>query len=165
MIIRYAKIEDLQPIVEIYNQAVNAGFMTADTDTFSLGEKLEWFDEHQADKFPLLVCEIDGNIAGWLSVSPYRNGRMALRFTVEVSYYVSFDFLKRGIGSNLLERAIEICRNLGYKNLLAIVIDRNIASIGLLEKFGFERWGYLPSVADFDGIEAGHCYYGLRIAE
>ena len=47
--------------------------------------------------------------------------------------------------------------------LFAIILDSNQGSIRLLEKYGFKKWGHLPRVADFDGIEVGHLYYGLRI--
>ena len=40
----------------------------------------------------------------------------------------------------------------------------NWDSIGLLKKFGFEQWGHMPNVADFDGAECGHVYLGKRIA-
>ena len=43
------------------------------------------------------------------------------------------------------------------------IIDNNTASIRQLEKYGFEKWGHLPRVAVFDGVEVGHLYYGLRI--
>ena len=42
-------------------------------------------------------------------------------------------------------------------------MDSNEASILCLKKFGFSEWGHLPQVADFDGIEIGHKYLGLRI--
>jgi phosphinothricin acetyltransferase len=56
-----------------------------------------------------------------------------------------------------------MCPSLQIKTLFAILIDTNQASIRLMEKYGFEKWGYMPRVAEFDGVEAGHFYYGLRI--
>jgi phosphinothricin acetyltransferase len=55
------------------------------------------------------------------------------------------------------------CYKLGIKTLFAIVIDANEASIKLMEKCGYEKWGHLPGVAIFDGVEAGHLYYGKRV--
>jgi phosphinothricin acetyltransferase len=43
------------------------------------------------------------------------------------------------------------------------VLEGNQASLNLLEKMGFEQWGYLPRVADFDGREVGHLYYGRHM--
>jgi phosphinothricin acetyltransferase len=45
------------------------------------------------------------------------------------------------------------------------VIDRNEGSWRLLEKMGFQQWGFLPRVLDFDGTEVGEFYYGKRVAD
>jgi L-amino acid N-acyltransferase YncA len=47
-------------------------------------------------------------------------------------------------------------------HLPAIVLEGK-ASLKLLRKRGFEQWGYLPRVADFDGKEVGHLYYGRHV--
>jgi phosphinothricin acetyltransferase len=52
---------------------------------------------------------------------------------------------------------------LGIKTLFAIILDDNEASVKLIEKCGYEKWGHLPGVAVFDGVEAGHLYYGKRV--
>ncbi|MDJ0928378.1 MAG: hypothetical protein QNJ73_12105 [Gammaproteobacteria bacterium] len=53
---------------------------------------------------------------------------------------------------------------LNIKTLFAILLDINADSFRILEKFGFRQWGHMPNVADFDGRECGHLYYGLRVA-
>jgi len=163
MNIRIAKYEDLELMVEIYNQAIAAGEKTADITPVSTDEREPWFEEHPPDKYPILVAESDGSIAGYLTISAYRPGRTALRYTAEVSYYIHSLYHHQGIASNLLKYAIDICPSLRIKTLLAIVIESNRASIRVLEKYGFERWGFLPRVAEFGGNEVGHLYYGLRI--
>jgi len=52
---------------------------------------------------------------------------------------------------------------LGIWHVFAIILEGNEASLKLLEKMGFEGWGYLPRVADFDGKEMGHLYYGRHV--
>ena len=163
MNIRIAKFEDLEAIVEIYNQAITAGRKTTDITPVSINDRKIWFQAHHPDKYPILVAEKDNIIVGYLSISPYRPGRMALRHTAEVSYYVRFEHHRQGTASNLLKYAINMCPSLRIKTLFAILIDTNQASIRLMEKYGFEKWGHMPRVAEFDGVEAGHLYYGLRI--
>jgi len=163
MKIRIANLKDLEAIVEIYNQAIAAGRKTADTTPVSTNDRKIWFQAHNPDKYPILVAEKNKMIIGYLTISPYRPGRMALRYTAEVSYYVHFEHHRQGIASNLLKYAISMCPSLQIKTLFAILIDTNQASIRLTEKFGFEKWGHLPRVADFNGVEVGHSYYGLRI--
>ncbi|RYY53084.1 MAG: N-acetyltransferase family protein [Chitinophagaceae bacterium] len=162
--IRLATQEDLQQITAIYNQAVLAKFETADTDPVSVESRENWLAVHPADQYPVIVYEYAGIVRGWCSISPYRRGRGALRFTAEISYYVDRDMRGRGIGGRLLESAIALAASLGFRNLFAIVLDRNHPSIRLLEKSGFRKWGEMPGVADFDGDECGHLYYGKRIA-
>ena len=163
MNIRTAQRKDLEAIVEIYNQAIAVGRKTADITPVTVEDRVDWFESHTPNKYPILVAEIDTRIAGYLTISAYRPGRMALRYTAEVSYFVHDGYHRRGIASSLLQHAIDMCPSLQIKTLFAILIDSNDASIRLLEKYGFEKWGYMPRVAEFDGTEFGHVYYGLRI--
>ncbi|TAJ11116.1 N-acetyltransferase [Marinilabiliaceae bacterium JC017] len=161
--IRKADLQDIIAINEIYNQAVRMGFQTADTEAVSLRERQKWFKEHCDDSYPVFVYVSNDQVVGWVSLSVYRKGRKALRFTAEVSYYIHQEWQKKGIGSQLLIYAIDRALELGYKNLFAILLEPNIGSIRLLEKHRFVKWGELPRVADFDGQEFNHLYYGLRI--
>jgi L-amino acid N-acyltransferase YncA len=67
------------------------------------------------------------------------------------------------MGTALVKHAIAACPALQIRHLFAIVLEGNQASLKLLEKMGFEEWGYLPRVADFDGIEVGHLFYGRHL--
>ncbi len=163
--IRIAKFEDLEIIVEIYNQAIAAGEKTADIAAVTTDDRKDWFNGHTPGKYPILVAEKGGSVVGYLTVSAYRPGRMALRHTAEVSYFIHFEHHGEGIASRLLRYAINLCPSLQIKTLFAILIDSNQNSIRLLEKCGFRKWGYMPRVAEFDGIEFGHLYYGLRIED
>jgi Sortase and related acyltransferases len=161
--IRIAEIADLERITEIYNQAVSSKFETADTVVFDSKDRLDWFYSHPQETYPIFVYELNGAVVGWISISPYRCGRKALRFTAEISYYVHSGFKRKGIGSKLVEFTLNKGKTLNFKTLFAIILDKNIASINLLKKFGFTEWGHLPDVADFDGVECGHVYYGRKI--
>lgn len=161
--IRAAVKADWERVIEIYNQAIAAEFCTADTERVSVDSRKEWLLSHTDSSYPIYVEEYSGTIRGWCSLSPYREGRRALRFTVELSYYVATDFLRQGIGTALIEYAVGEAQKMGYRSLFGIVLDRNEASICLLGKLGFERWGHLPGVADFDGVECGHLYFGRRL--
>jgi phosphinothricin acetyltransferase len=161
--IRLAEIEDLEAIVDIYNQAITAKFCTADTEIMHTEDRIEWFNSHEPDKYPIYVYIKDNQKIGWSSLSAYRPGRSALRFTVEMSDYIHKDFQRQGIGSELVEYTIKKCRELNYKSVFGIILEKNISSIKLMQKFGFELWGLMPNVADFGGEECGHVYYGLRL--
>lgn len=161
--IRLAKIEDLTEIVEIYNQAIPSKASTGDTVQLKPKERIDWFNRHTANKYPILVAELSYNIAGWISISPYRPGRGAFEHTAEVSYYIDNKHHRKGIACELLQYAMEQCPKLKIKTLVAYIMEHNTASIKLMEKFGFERWAFLPGIANFDGDEFNHTIYGKRI--
>ena len=163
MSIRIAQLSDLPAIVEIYNESIPSQQSTGDTHPMSLESRLAWFDEHRPDELPVFVAEADGRVAGWCSLSAYRPGRAALRFTREISYYIATAYQRQGIGTALIEHTLAACPALQIRHLFAIVLEGNEASMKLLEKMGFEQWGYLPRVADFNGKETGHLYYGRHV--
>jgi L-amino acid N-acyltransferase YncA len=162
--IRSAKLSDLPRIDEIYNQAI-ALQATAHLEPLGKKERLDWLAQHEPEKYPVFVAETDGKIAGWLSISPYRPGRMALRFTAEISYYVHEEYCRKGIGTKLMEFALAQAPDLNIKQMFAIVMEHNMASIMLLKKFGFQQWGFLPDVADYEGKKYGQFYYGRSISQ
>jgi phosphinothricin acetyltransferase len=163
MKIRVAQIADLATIVDIYNQSIPSHRSTGDTQPLRVEDRMIWFEEHPPDAHPIFVAEVEGQVAGWCSLSAYRPGRAALRFTAEISYYIDLAYHRRGIGTALIERALTACPALQITHLIAIVLEGNQASLKLLEKMGFEQWGYLPRVANFDGTEVGHLYYGRHV--
>jgi L-amino acid N-acyltransferase YncA len=163
--IRIADSKDLAAIVAIYNQAVPTHRSTANTKPVTVEGRKAWFLEHDPANHPIFIAEVNDQVAGWCSLSVYRPGRLALRFTSEISYYISDSFQRKGIGSALVKHALYACPALGIKNIVAVVIDKNEGSLRLLEKLGFQKWGYLPRVLDFDGEEYGEYYYGKRVAD
>src|SRR5512134_551916 len=163
MIIRLAQLDDLPAIVDIYNQSIPSQQSTGDIQPLRVEDRLIWFEEHRPDGHPIFVAEVESQVAGWCSLSAYRPGRAALRFTAEISYYLASAYHRRGIGTALVEHALAACPALQIRHLFAIVLEGNQASLKLLEKMGFEGWGYLPRVADFDGKEVGHLYYGRHL--
>jgi len=163
--IRPINESDLAAVNEIYNQAVALKFSTAHTYPLSMEERLEWYREHDPLVYPVFVWDESGQVAGWLAFSPYRKGRAALQSTAEISYYVRTDHHRRGIGTGLVKYSLSVAMGLGFKTLIAILLEPNTASIVLLKKFGFELWGDVPAVAEIDGGEYNHQYYGLRIPD
>ena len=161
--IRIATADDIPAITDIYNQAVALQSATADIEPVSLQNRTTWLQAHPAGRYPVFVADSEDGVVGWCSLSPYRPGRMALRHTAEISYYIDEQFRGKGVGSMLISHAIGQCAKLDIKTLFAIILDINRHSTRILEKFGFEQWGHLPGVADFDGRECGHLCYGLRV--
>lgn len=164
-VIRPAEEKDVEAITDIYNQAVVAGFQTADISPVSVSSRLDWLRAHVEANLPVLVALSDDNVIGWISLSSYRPGREALRFTVEVSYYVEERFRRKGVGAYLLDAVTKEALSRNFRVMFAIVLEKNLASVKLLEKAGFEKWGFLPEVAVFDGVTCGHLYFGKLLTK
>ena len=165
MHIRTANEKDFADIVKIYNHAVDEKFATADTEHVSLESRKEWFAQHSPQTYPIYVAEENGEIIGWCSLSPHRPGRKALRTVAEISYYIHKDHRRKGVAISLITNTIESAKNLGFKNLISILLDLNKPSIHILEKFGFGKWGHLPNVAEIDGVICGQYIYGRKLSD
>ena len=154
---------DHEKIVEIYNHAVDEKFATADTEYVTIESRKEWIAQHSSDTYPIYVAEENNEIIGWCSLSPHRPGRKALRTVAEISYYIHKDHRKKGVANSLIKYTIEKAKQLGFKNLISILLDLNKPSIYLLEKFEFEKWGYLPGIAIIEETICGQFIYGKKL--
>ena len=161
--IRIATLDDLPALVEIYNQAVDERFATADLRAVTAEQRRPWFDEHDPATLPIYVFDERGAVLGWCSLSAYRAGREAVLRTAEISYYVARGARNRGVGSKLVQYAVNDAPRLEKGVLFAILLEKNRASIRLMERCGFELWGRLPDVAMIDGELVSHLYYGRRV--
>ena len=165
MKIRPATSQDYSDIIKIYNQAVDEKFATADTEYVTLESRKVWFEQHSPYTYPIYVAEKDGEIIGWCSLSPHRPGRKALRSVAEISYYIHTDHRRKGVANKLIIHTIDSAKVLGFRNLIAILLDLNKASIYILEKFGFEKWGHLPLIVEIEGMNCGQYIYGRKLKD
>jgi phosphinothricin acetyltransferase len=155
--IREATPADLPRLTDIYNEAIAEGGFTGDLDPLSLENRRAWFADHQAP-YAVFVKTLDGAVAGYVALSPYRKGRRAFAGTCEISYYVARPHRGRGIGRELVRHALERAGALGFTTVLAIILESNGRSIELLRKAGFAISGRLPRVARVQGEYLDHLY-------
>lgn len=161
--ISIATIDDLPTIVEIYNQAIKSKNATGDMDEFTVKERVEWFDKFDDNNYPIYVAKIEDDITGYATLSPYREGRKAMNRIAEISFYLDYSYHGLGIGSALVDYIISDCKRIHKDTLLAILLDINVGSIGLLKKFNFKQWGHLPNIVNFDDVKCGQFIYGLNL--
>jgi phosphinothricin acetyltransferase len=163
MNIRSAEETDYPQIVSIYNHAVDEKFATADTEYITVESRKEWFAQHSPQSYPIFVAEEKDQVIGWCSLSPHRPGRKALRTVAEISYYIHKEHRRKGVANSLITYTIKKAKEIGLKNLITILLDLNKTSIYILEKFGFEKWGHLPNIADINGIACGQFIFGKKL--
>jgi L-amino acid N-acyltransferase YncA len=163
MNIRLAGQKDLGRIDEIYNQAIALKMATADTTPYTRSERSAWFAVHSPEEFPAYVALEGEKVVGYMTLTAYRPRREALKYAVEVSYFVDEDYRGKGIGSKLLEFGLLKASDLGYKFVIAILMGHNEPSIRLLKKYGFSEWGRLPEIAIYDDSWYDHLLYGMKL--
>lgn len=163
IIIRDATMKDLPGIVEIYNSTIAGRMVTADIHPVTVKSREKWFREHSPTERPLWVLEDQGELCGWLSFQSFY-GRPAYKGTAEISIYIAEKYKGKGLGSYFLAKALESCPRLEIRTLLGFIFAHNAPSINLFAKYGFKQWGYLPKVAELDGVERDLVIMGKRIS-
>ena len=145
-LVRAALGTDVPALAEIYSHHVLHGLATFELEPPDAAEMARRHACVTELGLPYLVAELDGRIAGFAYVAPYRT-RPAYRYTVEDSIYVHRDAVGSGVGSALLPRLIAACEAAGCRQMLAVIGDsENRPSINLHRKFGFSQAGLLPAV-------------------
>jgi L-amino acid N-acyltransferase YncA/predicted O-methyltransferase YrrM len=152
LIIRDAVEVDLPAIIQIYNATVPTRMVTAELEPTITETRLPWFREHSPEQYPFWVAESDGRVIGWLDFKRFLP-RCAYRGTAEISVYVDENFRGRGVGQRLLQHAMTRAPSLGITALVGLIFGHNEPSLKLFERLGFERWAFLPGVAQLDGVK------------
>ena len=145
-LIRTAQVKDFVSIQSIYAIEVREHTATFEITPPDIEEMtLRW--RHITDMgLPYLVAELDGDVVGYAYASSYRS-RPAYSHTVEDSVYVAREKHRQGLGRSLLTELIHRCRDLGKRQMIAIICDsRHNASIRLHENAGFRHVGTLEQV-------------------
>ena len=144
--IRKARLQDLEELLAIYNYEVENGVATFDLHPKTLAEWRIWFDSHNIENHPLFVAQIKGQVAGYASLSPYRE-KEAYSSTVELSVYIGERYRGRGIAAALMEHILEAARcDERTHAVVSVITSGNQASRKLHEKFGFEFCGTIREV-------------------
>lgn len=139
MEVRLAAPGDAEDIRAIYNPEVLESTVTFDLVPRSLVDQQAWLEEHSG-AYPAIVGLEDGVVVGFASLGPYRS-RPAYATTVEDSVYVRRDLRGRGHGRTLLAELVDLATSHGFHAVMARIVDRHQASIGLHQACGFELVG------------------------
>ena len=141
--IRPARIEDIEGILEIVNDAILNTTAIYDYDVRTLNEQLTWFEEKQAHGFPILVAvDEKANVLGFGTYGDFRV-KIGYKFTVEHSVYVKDGLSGKGIGKQILSELIDTAKTQKLHTMIGLIDAENVGSIAFHEKFGFEKSGVL----------------------
>jgi RimJ/RimL family protein N-acetyltransferase len=88
----------------------------------------------------VFVADDDGLVVGRLSVA--RDQHPASRHVADLGLMVAATHRRRGIGTALLQAAVDWARDAGVRKLELHVFPYNEGAIALYEQFGFVKEGY-----------------------
>ncbi len=136
---------DLPAIQAIYAQAVLEGTGTFETEVPGVEEMGRRRAEVLGRHLPWLVAERAGEVLGYAYANYFRP-RLAYRFCVEDSIYLSPAAQGQGVGRLLLAELMARCEAAGARQMLAVIGDANNAgSVGVHTALGFQHTGVLKS--------------------
>jgi L-amino acid N-acyltransferase YncA len=144
--IRDARADDVPAIARAYGHAVLHGTATYELVPPPEAEMLARFRAVTGDGYPYLAAEgPDGRLLGYSYGSAFRT-RPAYRWTVEDSVYLEPAAQGRGVGTALLGRLVERCRELGFRQMVAVIGGSDhLPSIRIHERAGFRHLGVMEA--------------------
>jgi RimJ/RimL family protein N-acetyltransferase len=145
VIIRNAVNSDARALIALITEALHEPEinipLAPDEFTFTPEEERARIEElTHSPRARWLVAEIDGELAGELTIKGISN-RRALAHVATIGMTVRAAFRRRGIGRTLLTEAVAWAQTAGYKRLELQVYARNAAAIALYQQLGFELEG------------------------
>lgn len=144
MTVRFANKQDAKQILNIYGPYVENTPITYETIVPSL-EEMEARIDKVLGIYPWLVFEDNNYILGYAYAFRYHE-RLAYRWAVNVSIYISQEERKKGIGKKLYTSLFSILKLQGYYNVYAAICLPNSASVGIHEYFGFKKIAHMENI-------------------
>ena len=117
-----------------------------------------------APRFPWLVADDDGVVAGYAYAGPHRD-RTAYQWSAEVSVYVAPSHQRRGLGRTLYDALFDVLRAQGFATALAGITLPNVPSVALHEALGFRRIATYPAVGFKNGAWHDTAWWTLRLGD
>ena len=143
-IIRLATPADSAAILSIYAPFITNTVITFEYDVPSVMDFRQRISSI-LQKYPWLVCEIDGAIAGYAYASAFHQ-RAAYNWSVDLSIYIHPLYHGKKIAQALYSALLEMLRLQGYCNAYAGITLPNLKSERLHRSFGFTPVGVYRNV-------------------
>lgn len=147
-IIRSPQDEDAVPTLEyLHTASGETDFLLSypeEIEKYSPeGEKQFFHSVNSSSDNVMLMCFVEGRLAGNCSLSRY--GNIKTRHRADAAIALTKEFWGLGIGTRLFEELINIARNMGIEQLELDCVEGNSRAMGLYEKLGFKTVCVLPN--------------------
>ncbi len=133
--VRPAEEADAPAMLALYAPYVEQTTVSSEYETPSLAEFLGRMRTY-THQLPWLLCEIDGELAGYGYASPHRT-RAGYQWSAETSIYVAQAFHRRGVARALYSALFELLAAQGYYNIFVGITSPNERSIKFHSAMGF----------------------------
>lgn len=141
---RLAEPDDGPSVLDVYAPFITDTFVTFECEVPSVSEFRHRMTEIQK-KYPWIVWETDGNIAGYAYASSF-NARAAYDWSVDYSIYIRAPYQGRGIGKILYFILSGLLQLQGFCNAYAAITMPNEKSERLHQGIGFKPVGVFHDV-------------------
>ena len=143
--IRYATENDIQPMLDIYNEIIMNTTAVFQYDLHTLEMRKEWFIQKRKENYPVFIAEENNVVVGFSTFGQFRNWQ-AYKYSVENSVYVKADCRGKGIGKLLLQPLIDVAKQMQLHTIIAGIVADNKASIALHKQLGFVEVAHFKEV-------------------
>jgi phosphinothricin acetyltransferase len=162
MEIRAARDDDFDAITSITNHYIETSTIHFAYEPLPAGA-IHALWRASSDRFPWLVADIAGAIAGYAKAGTWRD-RAAYDWTAEVGLYVRPDAHRRGLGRALYGELLAELARRGFRSAIAGITLPNEASLALHRAFGFEPVGTVRDAGWKHGRWCDVAFWQKRLA-
>lgn len=141
---RNVTLDDAGEICRIYNPFITDTTVSFEQEPLSV-EAMRQRIIDISSHYPYIVCEVDGEIAGYCYVHPWKE-RAAYGGTMETTIYLDDRYKHQGIAKELMTLLIDRCRHLGYHSLIACITADNEESCHFHARLGFKLVSHFKAV-------------------
>jgi len=159
--IRSMNAADLPALTSIFNEAIKAQECTNDVQARTVEQMTAWLTGDLPD-YETYVYESGEEIVGWSAITRYHE-RDAYRPTVELVVFVTRAARNAGIGSQLMRKALERAKQLGFHSAVIIAFPEPLYVLESAKKLGFVELGRLHKVYPAEGDWRDIVLHQLRL--
>jgi len=136
--------EHREPVIDIFNYYIENSFAAYPATKVPY----EFFDKflEMSDGYPTITVKDEiGEVLGFGMLRAH-NPSPTFSQTAEITYFITPEYTRRGIGSNMLNQLVDEAKQKGISTILASISSLNEGSIHFHGKNGFIECGRFKNV-------------------
>lgn len=138
VITRPAEVRDAKSLIALMKSQEGEENLSNEVGEFSftVEQEIEWIERFaQSENSVFLIAEVDGQVVG--TCGCHGGSRKVDRHVARLGIAVHRDYRGQGIGSQLMQAALDWAQSTFMRRVELSVLARNQGAIRLYERFGF----------------------------